>query len=114
MAKTGGAILGDIAATGFEGGYGSDPGTAIETLKGKLKAAGDLYKDKVGLGGSVASLGQAGMEAAGTLMGVSPNQQLALARGAVFNPNMELLFSGPSLRSFNFNFRLFRLKYKSK
>lgn len=26
--------------------------------------------------------------------------------GAIINPNLELLFSGPSLRSFNFNFRL--------
>ena len=31
---------------------------------------------------------------------------VARSTGAIINPNLELLFSGPSLRSFNFNFRL--------
>jgi len=31
---------------------------------------------------------------------------LGRSTGAIINPNLELLFSGPSLRSFNFNFRL--------
>jgi len=31
---------------------------------------------------------------------------LARTEGAVFNPNLELLFNGPSLRSFSFSFRL--------
>ncbi len=34
------------------------------------------------------------------------NQLLARNQGAIVNPNLELLFDGPTLRPFNFNFRL--------
>ena len=34
------------------------------------------------------------------------NELLTRARGTVVNPNLELLFNGPSLRPFNFQFRL--------
>jgi len=34
------------------------------------------------------------------------NELLARAQGAVVNPNLELLFNGPTLRPFNFQFRL--------
>jgi len=37
---------------------------------------------------------------------VSINQLLARESGQVFNPNMELLFNGPSLRNFNFTFKM--------
>ena len=37
---------------------------------------------------------------------VSINQLLARQSGQVFNPNMELLFNGPSLRNFNFTFKI--------
>lgn len=37
---------------------------------------------------------------------VDPNQAIARATGAVINPNLELLFSGPSLRAFQFSFNL--------
>ena len=37
---------------------------------------------------------------------VSINQLLAREGGQVFNPNMELLFNGPSLRNFNFTFKI--------
>ena len=33
--------------------------------------------------------------------------------GGVVNPNIELLFTGPQLRPFNFNFRLSPRKYRS-
>ncbi len=36
----------------------------------------------------------------------SPNEILGRQSGKVLNPNMELLFNGPSLRSFNYTFRL--------
>ena len=37
---------------------------------------------------------------------LSPAQVLARGTGAVINPNMELLFSGPSLRNFSYSFKL--------
>jgi hypothetical protein len=37
---------------------------------------------------------------------VTLDQLLARNSGQVFNPNMELLFNGPSLRNFNFSFKM--------
>lgn len=37
---------------------------------------------------------------------VGTNNLLSRTTGAIVNPNLELLFQGPSLRPFNFNFRL--------
>ena len=37
---------------------------------------------------------------------VSTGQLLARQTGNIFNPNMELLFNGPTLRSFNFSFKI--------
>jgi len=37
---------------------------------------------------------------------VTVDQLLARSGGQVFNPNMELLFSGPTLRNFNFSFKM--------
>tara|TARA_R100000008_G_scaffold83289_1_gene68530 strand:- start:56 stop:1063 length:1008 start_codon:yes stop_codon:yes gene_type:complete len=37
---------------------------------------------------------------------VTVNQLLARQSGQIFNPNMELLFSGPTLRSFRFSFKM--------
>jgi len=37
---------------------------------------------------------------------VTTNQLLARGNGEVLNPNMELLFGGPTLRNFRFNFKL--------
>ena len=37
---------------------------------------------------------------------ITPNQILARSEGRILNPNMELLFNGPGLRSFRFQFKL--------
>ena len=37
---------------------------------------------------------------------VSVNQLLARQEGQIFNPNMELLFDGPTLRNFRFSFKM--------
>ena len=99
LRKMGGKALGEIAADGFQGKIDS-----VDALKQRVSASVDEYKDKIGVGGTVASLGQAGMQFAGGLMGVTPNQQLALARGAVFNPNIELFYNSPGLRPFTMSF----------
>jgi len=43
---------------------------------------------------------------AGAAISVSPNEILARTQGAVINPNLELLFRGPTLRPFNFTFSM--------
>ena len=39
-------------------------------------------------------------------VGISADEVLARTQGAVVNPNLELLFKGPSLRPFNFSFQM--------
>ena len=38
------------------------------------------------------------------LMGGTPNQMIALSKGEVYNPNVELLYTSPQMRGFSFNF----------
>jgi len=46
-------------------------------------------------------------QAVGVLGGnVTVNQLLAREQGVIFNPNMELLFNGPTLRQFRFSFKM--------
>lgn len=46
-------------------------------------------------------------QAAGVVGGnLSVNSLLAREQGAIFNPNMELLFNGPTIRSFRFQFKM--------
>ncbi len=75
-----------------------------KTTSKTLEALGDAVDDK-GFR-RVTSL-NAIAQAIGAL-GVSVDVEQAITRtsGAVRNPNLELLFKGPSLRSFNFNIRL--------
>ena len=46
-----------------------------------------------------------GLFSAGAV-GLDPNEVLARTQGAVINPNLELLFKGPTLRPFNFTFQM--------
>ena len=50
---------------------------------------------------------QLASEAAGIAgVSITPDQLLARTTGEILNPNMELLFNGPSLRSFRFSFKM--------
>ena len=62
----------------------------------------DMAKKDTGLGSyaKTALLSQIGA------LGNNTAQLLARSQGQVINPNMELLFTGPSRRSFNYTFRL--------
>ena len=81
-----------IALGGIEGGgdgFADEVGQTAETIKanaGKIKEA--LGKT---IAGQVTGTGQ---------------QLMQRTTGQVMNPNMELLFNGPSLRSFGFTFKL--------
>ena len=68
---------------------------AVGTDSSIMKAAGQFTTAKA----TSAALGALGGN-------VSTAQLLARQTGNIFNPNMELLFNGPTLRSFNFSFKM--------
>jgi len=85
----------EVAAAQFALNTISDGPTGAELAAKNIVAA---------VGGSNESLKTAvGTAIAGQAAGVG-GQLLTRTTGAVFNPNMELLFSGPSLRQFSFKF----------
>lgn len=72
--------------------------------KAGLDAAGEEIQKALSGGGADAKAGLAGYFA-GQAAGVD-QQVLQRGMGVVVNPNMELLFNGPSIRSFSFSFLL--------
>ena len=68
---------------------------AVGTDSSIMKAAGQFTTAKA----TSAALGVLGGN-------VSAGQLLARQTGNIFNPNMELLFNGPTLRSFSFSFKM--------
>ena len=109
------------AAAGAIGSVINKSGEAInESVKGDQEGAkntmaelsGDLKKT-LGADSSLMdaaaqfTTAKATSAALGALGGnVSTAQLLARETGNIFNPNMELLFNGPTLRSFNFSFKM--------
>ena len=87
--------------TGMREGTQSALGAAVNTLTETTRAAG-------GTGGAVGFLTRMlASEAAGQAgVNITPDQLLARTTGEILNPNMELLFNGPSLRSFKFSFKM--------
>ena len=81
--------------------------TALNTLLGGIGEGGSSLGRQV-----ESALGDEGTSAAianlltSLTIGTSPNQLLARTQGAIFNNNLSLLFSGPTLRPFNFNFNV--------
>ena len=105
----GAAVLGgvkDIMESGkdFTGGVqegmksiGESVTNAINTTRssiGGLEGAGGFFTRKA----ASAAVGILGVN-------VSPEQILARTQGEILNPNLELLFGGPTLRSFRFSFK---------
>jgi len=92
-----------------EGDSGNfDLSGALTNAKNQLnKSLGALSGEKYG---DVRSLITANLAAqAGSLVGLtnlSLNQILARTTGEIVNPNMELLFNGPTIRNFSFSFKL--------
>ena len=68
---------------------------AVDEIKKSAEVAGDNQKDV-----------KAGLAAMFTENLTGAKDILARTEGAVMNPNMELLFSGPSLRTFSFSWKL--------
>lgn len=76
---------------------GGGLGDAGKTVGSQLeKLSGTASKAKEALAGVISA----------SAVGISADEVLARTQGAVVNPNLELLFKGPSLRPFNFSFQM--------
>lgn len=120
-ADFGSSNLNTIAATAVGGisNLMTSTGGALGGQGGGVKAAFDAFKNDasralnnmVGATGGLDGLqGFATRYLASEALGIvganiSPNQLLARTSGEILNPNLELLFSGPLLRSFRFSFK---------
>ena len=72
-------------------------GTQIDKLKSE-------FSQGLSNGKGTGALKQAGIQGIANMANQQPNQLLALSIGKVYNPNIELLYQGPKLRGFNFNY----------
>ena len=99
-----GAAIGGIVDI-MESGRALDPEvtgqSAINAAQGVVTSAGGLEGVQNYFTRQLAS------SAAGILgANITPSQLLARSTGEVLNPNMELLFSGPTLRTFRFQYQM--------
>jgi len=109
------------AVSGFAGGLMTAPVIGADNkfdFSGYLRAVkdnvssslGTLFKGDANNMADLKSLITANLAAqAGSLVGLnnlSLNQILARTTGEIVNPNMELLFNGPTIRNFSFSFKL--------
>jgi hypothetical protein len=105
----GAAVLGgvkDIMESGkdFTGGVKS----GMESIGQSITAAVNETTSAIGgLEGAGGFFTRKAASAAVGILGVnvSPEQILARTQGEILNPNLELLFGGPTLRSFRFSFK---------
>ena len=93
---------------------GAQEATKVMNAKGGFEGFGDQIGNSVNSFIDIAKKdgGELGQYAKTTLMsqigalGANTAQLLARGQGQVINPNMELLFTGPARRAFNYSFRL--------
>ena len=98
-----------VASLGLLGGPGFDANAAMEEGKSIIGGLVGDVKDGVGTMDAVTNYldKRFASQIVGMLGGnVTPSQLLARGNGEIFNPNMELLFGGPTLRNFRFQFKL--------
>ena len=90
------AFFADSVAAVFLGGKGDNIGEGADNLQTSFEAANKNNPEvKKALGGFFAS----------KTLGLDKNETLARSEGQIFNDNLELLFKGPTLRSFNFRYK---------
>jgi len=75
----------------------------VASGKKAAKTSMDYIKKQFQNAGPIAR--QAGTSIVANMAGMTANQLTALQRGEVYNPNVELLYNGPRLRGFNFQFQ---------
>lgn len=98
-----GELKRDLAGT-FVGGlndFGNNGNMdgEVSAIVDKAKAAFESVKEN-----SIPALKQGVTQAIAGLAGTSGANMLAMTRGQVYNPNVELLFQSPKMRGFAFNF----------
>jgi len=100
-----GGITGIMEESGKKIGELDIPG-AIQSGKGEVANA--LKSSGVNIDAAKSLITKKLAASAVSVFGgnVSVNQLLAREQGQVLNPNMELLFSGPTLRNFRFSFKM--------
>lgn len=99
---TGQAILGAVNAAGQAiGGVTGTSEASISSVVESLKSTIEDGKNNIGGIGAQILTG-----AAAQALGVSGNQMTSLSMGKIFNPNTELTYNGPAMRTFpmTFNF----------
>lgn len=85
---------------GFQTGLDAVGNQIQQTIKGLSSSSGGFE----GISGFITR--KAASSAVGIFgVNVSPQQILARTQGEILNPNLELLFGGPTLRSFRFSFK---------
>ena len=106
----GSAALSDLAGSFLPGGNeNNERQNAIDELK---KVGGDAFSGVVGgVGSEEAATNFLRKRFASQIVGmfggnVTASQLLARGNGEIINPNMELLFGGPTLRNFRFQFKM--------
>jgi len=101
-----GGIL-DIMGSGKEFTKGMKEGSQ-NVIKESVKTLKNIADSSGGIGGVQGFFTRSLASQAAGLVGVNITEDQLLARttGEILNPNMELLFNGPSLRSFRFSFKM--------
>ena len=94
LTQPGGGNIFDRIEEAKDGALGA-MGKALEASNVDVNTARQLFNAKIATGVVGAFGGN-----------VSVNQLLARQSGQIFNPNMELLFNGPTLRNFRFSFKM--------
>ena len=86
------AIFADVASAAFLG-TGDKVTKKLSNLVNSEKFETDQIKKSIGA------------LVAGNVLGVNSDEFIARTEGQIFNNNLELLFQGPTLRSFNFQYK---------
>lgn len=86
------AIMANIALASIKNGLSSGFDKLGEAVEGAAGTGNNDVKNAFAAGFAQAATGVGGL--------------LSRTQGAIINPNMELLFQGPSLRPFNFSFKM--------
>jgi len=101
-----GGIAGIMDSGKALGGGGKD---FVAQLTKAISKTGESVVDSAGgIAGAQGFVTRSLASSAANIAGVNitPDQILARSEGSIMNPNMELLFNGPSLRSFKFSFKM--------
>jgi len=106
----GAALVGGVMGT-MEAGKDFTKGMkegSQSVLNAGAATIANLKNSSGGIGGVQGFLTRELASKAAAIAGVNitPDQLLARTSGEILNPNMELLFNGPSLRSFRFSFKM--------